>query len=166
MRIRLAPAVLLCAMCAPGAALGAGCSVSSSGLAFGRYQPLTFETRLLSLTVTSDAMISVSCTGIVNGGAYAISLGPSLTGDGDRISTRYMNNAAGGPAMTFNVYRDPAYTSVWGDGITAGATLGGTIAPGDSHLTHNVYGRIPAGQNTLWPGTFSTTMTMTISYTP
>jgi hypothetical protein len=29
-----------------------------------------------------------------------------------------------------------------------------------------VYGRIPAGQNTLWPGAFSTIMTMTISYNP
>lgn len=149
-----------------GIALAGGCSVSSSGLAFGRYEPLTFESKLLSLPVTSDASISVSCTGIVTGGAYTISLGPSMTGSGDRISTRYLNNAAGGADMAFNIYSDASRTIVWGDGITAGSTIGGSISPGDSNLTHTVYGRIPAGQNTLSAGSYSTTMTMTISYTP
>lgn len=165
MRILFRFVLFLCAATAPVHAL-AGCSVSSTGLAFGSYEPLTFASKLLSLTVTSDATISVSCTGIVTGGSYTISLGPSTTGSGDRISTRYMNNASGGADMAFNVYRDAAFTSVWGDGITAGATLDGSIAPGDSNLTHTVYGRIPAGQNTLSPGSYSTTMTMTISYTP
>ncbi|MGZ5201401.1 MAG: Csu type fimbrial protein [Telluria sp.] len=166
MRNLLSSSLLACAMLGHGPALAAGCSVSSSGLAFGRYEPLTFEGRLLSVSVTSDATISVACTGIVTGGAYSIALGPSMTGGGDRISTRYLSNPAGGPDMAFNVYRDPSYTSVWGDGITAGATLGGTIGPGDSNLTHTVYGRIPGGQNTLRAGSFSTSMTITISYNP
>ena len=148
------------------AATAAGCSISSSGLAFGPYEPLTFPGRFSSVAVTSDATINVSCTGIVTGGQYTITLGPSQAGSGDRISTRAMSNLAGGPDMVFNVYLDPTYTAVWGDGLTAGTVLGGSIAPGDSSQSHTVYGRIPGGQNTLWAGQFSGTLTMTINYNP
>jgi spore coat protein U-like protein len=156
----------LCAALLPAIAQAGGCTVSSNGLAFGRYEPLTFESKLLSLPVTSDATVSVSCTGIVTGGGYTITLGPSMTGAGDRISTRYMNNAVANADMAFNVYVDAARTLVWGDGITAGSTLAGSISPGNSNLSHSVYGRIPAGQNTLAPGSYSSTLTMTITYSP
>jgi spore coat protein U-like protein len=147
-------------------ARAAGCTVSASGLAFGSYQPLTFAGKLNSAAVTSDAGVSVACTGIVTGGAYTIALGASQAGGGDRIATRYLSNPAGGPGMAFNVYLDPAHSTVWGDGIAAGALLSGSIPPGDSNRSHTVYGRIPAGQNTLMAGDFSGALTITISYTP
>jgi spore coat protein U-like protein len=144
----------------------AGCTISSSGLAFGAYQPLTFPGRLASSAVTSNATISVACSGIVTGGQYTITLGPSLAGSGDRISTRAMSNPAGGPDMLFNVYLDPAFTTVWGDGMAAGTVVSGTLPPGDSNQQHTVYGRIPGGQNALWAGQFSGPLTMTINYAP
>jgi spore coat protein U-like protein len=150
----------------PYVATAAGCTISSSGLAFGAYEPLTFPGKLASGAATSNATIGVTCTGIVNGGQYTITLGPSLAGAGDRISTRSLSNLAGGPDMLFNVYLDPAYTAVWGDGITAGAVVGGSIPPGDSNQSHTVYGRIPGGQNTLWAGQYSGSLTMTITYSP
>lgn len=158
--------LLACALGAAAPARAAGCTVSSSGLAFGSYQPLTFAGKLNSAAATSDARVNVACTGIVAGGAYTIALGPSLAGAGDRIGTRYLTNPVGGPGMAFNVYLDPTFSTVWGDGISAGATLGGSIAPGDSNQSHTVYGRVPPGQNTLEPGDFSGALTITISYTP
>jgi spore coat protein U-like protein len=166
-RWRHGSVALLLALALPaGPARAAGCSVSSSGLAFGQYQPLTFAGKLNSVAATSDASINVACTGIAGGGAYTITLGPSLAGGGDRIGTRYLSNPAGGPDMAYNVYLDPSYATVWGDGIMAGAVLGGTIPPGDSNQSHTVYGRIPAGQNTLRAGSFSGTLTITVSYNP
>jgi spore coat protein U-like protein len=166
---RLSPHYVLlgCALLfqADGAS-AAGCAIGSSGLAFGAYQPLTFPGKLTSAAQTSNATISVTCTGIVTGGQYTITLGPSLAGAGDRIGTRAMANTAGGPDMSFNVYLDPAFTAIWGDGLTAGTALGGTIPPGDSNQSHTVYGRIPGGQDTLWAGQFSGTLTMTITYNP
>lgn len=165
---RGAPGVLLlaCALGAPLHAHAGGCSVASSGLAFGSYQPLTFAGKMNAGAVTSDASVRVACTGIVTGGAYTIALGPSLAGTGDRIGTRYLANTAGGPDMAFNVYLDPARSTVWGDGISAGALLNGSIPPGDSDIAHTVYGRIPAGQGTLRTGDYSGALTMTISFTP
>jgi spore coat protein U-like protein len=161
-----ATGALLLLLAAAGQADAGGCSVSSSGLAFGPYQPLTFPGRLNSAAVTSDASVTVVCTGIVTGGAYTIALGPGLAGDGDRISTRYLANGAGGPEMAFNVYREPNYSTIWGDGITAGNVLSGTIPQGDSNQSYTVYGRVPEGQSTLRAGNFSVTLTMTVSYSP
>lgn len=148
-----------------GSARAAGCSVSSTGLAFGPYQPLNLPGRPPSPALTSNASISVGCTGIVGGGSYTLSLGPSTAGPGDRISTRYLANPSGGGDMAFNVYTNASYSTIWGDGITGGV-VGGSIPAGDSNQMIAVYGRIPAGQNTLRTGSFSGTMTVTLTYSP
>ena len=169
-RVRIVPALrlaLLLALAAVGQARAGGCAVSSSGLAFGAYQPLTLTGKLTSIAVTSDASISVRCAGISSASSYTIALGPSIEGSGDRISTRYMRNIeAGGDNMSFNVYTNNSYSTVWGDGLTAGSLIGGTIPKDDSNQSQPVYGRIPAGQNTLKAGSFSDSLIMTLSFNP
>lgn len=159
--------VLGMCLCAAASMAQAGtCTVSSSGLAFGAYQPLTFAGKLVSTNVNSTATVSVVCTDIATGGSYTISLGASNYGSGNRISTRYLNNTVnGGDSMAFNVYTDAGYTTVWGDGST-GSLLNGTVATGNSNNSHTVYGNIPAGQNTLKAGNFSDSLTMTLTYNP
>lgn len=162
----LAMRAMLAALPALGWHAGAqagSCTVSSSGLAFGTYQPLTFIGKLLSADKTSDAAISVACTALAQGGGYSIALGPSTVGNS--IATRYLANASGGPAMAFNVYRDATYTSLWGDGFTGGL-ITGSLPVGDSNQSHTVFGRIPAGQSTLWPGSFAGSLTITLTYNP
>jgi spore coat protein U-like protein len=157
---------LLLALVFAAQARAAGCTVSSSGLAFGAYQPLTFPGKLTSVAVTSNATISVVCTGMVSASTYTIALGPSIVGSGDRISTRFLANTNGGDHMVFNVYREASYSTIWGDGITAGSVLGGTLPTGDSNQSHAVYGRIAAAQNKLMAGSFSGSLTMTLTYSP
>jgi spore coat protein U-like protein len=159
---RVAGLTLLGVFTAASARAGA-CTVSSSGLAFGNYQPLTFAGKLLSADKASDATISVVCTGISTGGSYSIALGPSLVGNS--MNPRYMANGNGGPHMVFNVYRDATYSTIWGDGIT-GAMLAGTLPLGDSSQTHTVFGKIPAAQNTLRPGSFSGVLGVSLTYNP
>jgi spore coat protein U-like protein len=139
------------------------CTVSTTGLAFGAYQPLTFAGKLVSADVTSDATVSVVCTGITTGGSYTIALGPSP--QGNSIIPRYLAHNAGGPAMAFNVYLDSSYMTVWGDGFT-GSAITGTLPIGDSSQRYSVFGRIPAGQSSLMAGTYSGSLTMTITYNP
>lgn len=157
---------LLLALCASQHALAQLCTASTPGLAFGPYRPLTFPGKLSSTDVNSDASVLVSCTGVTGGGSYTMTLGPSAVGPGDRISTRYMAGSGGGDEMAFNIYLDPAHTIVWGDGMTAGSPLRGSVPPGDSTRTHTVYGRIPGGQSKLRPGAYSTWLTMTITFSP
>lgn len=152
----------------PAAAFAAGsCAVSSTGLAFGAtYQPITFPGKLTSTDVVSTAGVSVICNAIATGGGYTISLGAGNYGSGNRIATRYLNNNVnGGAPMAFNVYTEASYTTVWGDG-SVGSVLVGTIPTGASNQTHTVYGKVPAAQSTLKAGSFSDSLTMTISYSP
>jgi spore coat protein U-like protein len=141
----------------------AGCTVSSSGLSFGGYQPLTFGSELRSSESIGVTTVTLACTGIATSASYSMALGPSPTGNS--ISPRYLANAGGGPPMAFNVYQDPAYTTVWGDG-SAGALITGTLPVGDSTRNHSAYGRVPPGQNTLARGTFSATLVITLTYSP
>jgi spore coat protein U-like protein len=140
----------------------AGCSLSSSGMAFGTYQPLTLAGKLVSTDRTSNATVSLVCTGVASAASYTVSLGPSTGGS---YSPRYLSNPVGEPPMAFNIYLDPSHTVVWGDG-TAGTRLSGSIPAGDSHRTHTVYGKVPAGQKALRPGSFSGTLSMTLTYNP
>lgn len=164
-RQRIAAALLLAAA-SSGLAHAGSCTVSSTGLAFGPYQPLTFAGAMSSAAATSSATISLVCNGIVNGGPYTIALGPSAAGGGDGISTRYLSKANGGANMAFNVYREPTYATIWGDGVAGGYLIGGTLASGDSNQSHTVYGRIAAGQNTLGPGSYAALLTITLSWSP
>lgn len=148
-------------------AIAGSCSVSSSGLAFGSYQPLIFAGKLTSADVLSTATISISCAGISLGGSYTISLGPTSAG-GSSSNPRRLSNSNGGDAMQFNVYTDATRQTVWGDGAT-GAQFAGTIAInlfGTQTFSHTAYGKIPGSQNTLNAGSFSATPTMTLIYNP
>ena len=100
---------------------------------------------------------------ISSGGSYTITLGPSS--QGNSIIPRYLTHDAGGPGMAFNVYLDGAYSSVWGDGFT-GAVISGTIPSGDSTSNHTVFGKVPAGQSALQAGSYSGSLTMTVTYNP
>jgi len=164
-KISVLPSALLLLLATAGPAQAGSCSVTSSGLVFGTYRPLTFAGKLTSSAVTSNASISLVCTGISSGSAYSIALGPSITGSDDRISTRYLSNSLGGGDMVFNIYTDASYSAVWGNGTT-GSLIGGSIPAGDSNQMQAVYGRIVAGQNTLKAGSFSGAMTMTLTYNP
>ncbi|MFT5644116.1 MAG: spore coat protein U-like protein [Janthinobacterium sp.] len=144
-------------------ALAGFCSVSSSAMVFGAYQPIAFAGKLQSSNANSNATISVSCSGISSAASYTIGLGPSSQGPGNGISTRYLNNTAGGAPMAYNIYTDPNRMTVWGNNMNV---LNGEIASGNSNLSHTVYGVIPAGQNTLMKGNYVDTLTITLTYAP
>jgi spore coat protein U-like protein len=166
--VSMAMAIGLCMFVANAHALGATCSVNSTGLAFGAYQPITFPGKLTSADKTSTATVTVSCSGLLTAGAYSISLGPAHYGAGNGISTRYLNNTPnGGSPMAYNVYTSATYGTVWGNGTT-GAVISGSapLILGSSTNNHTVYGKIPANQTTLKAGSFSDSLTMTITYTP
>jgi spore coat protein U-like protein len=161
-----AVSILLAALPAVLHAQAAICTVTSTGLAFGAYQPLSFAGKLQSVDRTSTATVSLSCVGVLSTG-YKLSLGPGNYGGGNRISPRYLPNTSQvGDPMQFNVYTDAAYSSIWSDGVTAGPAFTGTIPTGISQRDHTAYGRIPAGQTTLKAGQYADTLTVTLSFNP
>ena len=148
----------------------AGCSVSSSGLSFGLYQPMTFAGQLTSADVLSTGTISISCNNMPSPGSYTLALGASANSAGasDGISTRYLANSNAGANMAFNIYTDARRSIVWGNG-SIGALVSGSlpiVTLGSYTDNVTVYGKIPAGQNTLNAGIFSGSVTVTLTYNP
>lgn len=158
-KVMVLPSALLLLL-ASAAQAHAACAVTTSGLAFGPYQPLSFAGKLVSADVTSTATISVTCD-LVNGSlGYTLKLGPSPVGNS--IQPRFMGNlAGGGNPMEFNVYTDPTHSTVWGNGFT-GSLI--THGPLNGKFNHTVYGKVPARQNTLRAGSFSSSLTITVTY--
>ena len=105
-------------------------------------------------------------------GSYTLALGASANSAGagasDGISTRYLANSNGGANMAFNVYTDARRSIVWGNG-NIGALVSGSlpiVTLGSYTDNVTVYGKIPAGQNTLNAGIFSGSVTVTLTYNP
>jgi len=126
------------------------CSVTSSGLAFGSFNPLT------DTSVDSTGTITVSCLALES---YTIALSPGGSGT---YSPRRMAN--GGNYLEYNLYRDAGYSQIWGDGT------GGSYTVDDSILIigskdYTVYGRIPLfSQRGAMVGSYSDSITVTITY--
>ena len=158
-RQKIRPVAGLLLALATAGQIHAACTVSSSGLAFGDYQPITFPGKLTSADKNSTATVSVVCDATSGLLGYTLKLGPSPAGNS--INPRYMANASGGDNMVFNIYTDPSYLTIWGDGSTGSIITHGLLS---GTFNHTVYGRIPAGQNNLKAGSFTSLLTLTVTY--
>ncbi|QHI98831.1 fimbrial major subunit CsuA/B family protein [Xylophilus rhododendri] len=141
--IRLCLAVAM-ALLPPAGALAASCSVSSSGLSFGPYDPFAPG----ALDGAGD--IAVQCDADT---AYSIALGP---GSGS-YAARQMPGA--GTALAYNLFVAASRLAVWGDGSAGTSLVSGSVA--GAHYT--VYGRIPAAQN-VPAGAYADQLVITVSY--
>jgi spore coat protein U-like protein len=126
------------------------CGVSASAIDFGRRGTLGTDTN-------SNGTVTVNCS---NNTPYALSLDRGR-GAGATVLNRIMTQVGGTNTIKYNLYSDPGYSAVWGDG-TGGATVSGTGTGGA--FSHTVYGRMPAQSPTPPPGTYSDTITVTITY--
>lgn len=156
MRLRL---MLVLVLLAPPLVHAASCSVSATGLSFGSYDPRSTAPRQVTGTVT------VTCSRPIlspQSGPYSIALSSGASGN---YADRTM--VAGSEVLHYQIYSDPSYTTVWGNGSGGSGVVNGSYALPlftiSASYNHSVYGRIPAGQ---WPaaGSYTDTITVTVSY--
>ncbi len=126
--------------------VAATCALSTSTLGFGTYSPST--------NLDSSAVITVNCS---SGSAYSVSVdgGQNLSGGFRRLA------GPGGSFLNYQLFKDAARTSAWGDGTGLGAKLDGTGNGSNQSLP--VYGRIPASQN-VRAGSYSDVVQVTVEY--
>jgi spore coat protein U-like protein len=137
------------------------CSITTSPVAFGAYDPLVTNA---TTPLDSSGAVSITCTkGAVT--TVALGLGSNPTG-----TTRRMSDGATG-LLTHEAYQPPdntpgtacAYTTptVWG---TAGANLfTPATAPSKGTRTYNVCGRVAAGQDQP-AGSYTDTVLATVNF--
>ena len=141
----IAAAVLAALWAGLAAAPAEACSVSTSGINFGTYDPRSATPLDGAGSVQLDCHSSSRPT-------LSISTGSSGT-----FVQRRMNN--GGSTLGYNLYTTAARTAIWGDGTGGTAVVN---APRRVSSTP-IYGRIPAGQN-VTAGRYGDTLVVTVSW--
>ena len=126
-----------------------GCTVTASDLNFG-------TASLLNSNVDSTSSVSVTCT---SGLAYAVALSQGTT-TGGTTTTRLMKHASTASTVPYKMYSDAARTANWGNSTSDDVNGTGT----GSAVNHTVYGRVPAQAVAPQAGSYSDTVTVTITY--
>jgi spore coat protein U-like protein len=138
------------------ATVNTNCSISTTPVAFGVYDP--FAAGALDATGT----VSIACT---KGTAPSIGLGLGLFPSG---AVRQMDDG-GGNRVTYELFQPAsnvvgaacAYTTAWG--TAAGTTVIATAAPSKVARSYNVCGRMAAGQDPT-AGSYSDTVIATVTF--
>jgi spore coat protein U-like protein len=151
----------LVGLLAAGAAGAVDCSITTTGVAFGTYDP--------TLPTPNDATgdLTVVCTYTSGGGSrvdYAIALSTGFSGS---YVQRLLRS---GPAtLSYNLFDSATYTRVWGNGLggtglAAGSlTVGPGVGNGVREAIHPIYGRIPAQQAPAI-GEYTDTIVVTLTF--
>jgi spore coat protein U-like protein len=142
------------------ASAGLNCTFSITNLNFGNID-LTANT-----TFDTTGTLSINCTGGGNGDVVRIC--PNINAGSGGTTTgnpRFLLN--GTTQLNFNLYQNSVRTTVWGSYLwafpsftapTINLTLG---AGGNGSTTATIFGRVSAGQQTLPPGTYTSSFSGT-----
>ena len=153
-RVVLSLAAMLLAT--PGAQAALVCTVSTSGVAFGAFNPLAGQ------SADSTGTISVTCIGLpLSTTSYTITIASGL----GSFAARKM--VSGSDNLTYNLYRNSGFTQVWGDGSGTTFTVTDSVTiPLSLSITTNyvVYSRIASGQNTAKAQSYTDSALVTVTY--
>ncbi|QHE92735.1 fimbrial major subunit CsuA/B family protein [Pandoraea fibrosis] len=116
---------------------------------------ITFATQsALASPVTSTGQITVQCT---KNDAYRVSLSGGLLGT---VTSRSMTGVTGS-SVSYQLYLDSGYATIWGDGTSGTSQLTG-VGSGLVQFIP-IYALVPA-QSTPAPGVYTDTVTATIEF--
>ena len=128
------------------ASIAARCDVSTTGIAFGNYDP--------TANTDQTGTITIQCT---KGTSATISLD-----EGALPAGRQMTGGVVGDLLTYELYSDAGRTTVWGLG-NSGSTVN-YLAADSSPQNLTVYGRIPLGQVNASVDTYSDIVVINVQF--
>jgi spore coat protein U-like protein len=126
------------------------CTVQADDVAFGAFE---------GAAKTATGQITLTCSG-TGSSFYTVSLSD---GSSRTFRSRFMSQ---GPSrLTYNLYQDPSFNQVWGDGTQGSRTVSGAIilVLGNFISRMSVYGRVDT-QLTPLPGVYTDQIVVTVSY--
>jgi len=128
------------------------CTVETSPLAFGAYEPVVTHATAPLLAVGA---VTITCLpGTV--APIGLDLGANAIGN-----VRRMYNAAGPAYLTYEIFKDTGRTQVWGNADTSRLTP--AAAPNGNPRSFVVYGIVPAGQDVV-AGSYADTVLATVYF--
>ena len=157
-RIRLALLALTAACALAGGARATTCTISTTPVSFGSYDPHAGSPN------DASGFIDVYCT--CTGAECAVDVDYQIEidagGSGSTSDRRLLPAGGGGTTLGYGLYQDSNRSVPWGIGIRARSETYPTNLFG-SFQRSTVYGRIPAGQH-VPADTYSEAPTVTIIY--
>jgi spore coat protein U-like protein len=138
----------------------ANCSISTTAIAFGNYDPVVVNA---TTALQSSGAVTVACT---KGSAPTIGMG---LGANALVSVRRMKELTSANFLEYEIYQPTtntpgdacAYTAVWG---TSGTALFTPTSPTNKAArTYNVCGQVPSGQD-VSAGDFSDSVLATVNF--
>ncbi|SAL35077.1 secreted pili protein involved in motility and biofilm formation [Caballeronia terrestris] len=126
------------------------CQIAANTLNFG-------NSGVIATNIDQTTTLSVTCT---NGAPYNVGLDAGSVG-GSTVANRLLGGTGTpAPTVAYQLYRDAARSLIWGQTVGTD-TQSGTGTGAAQTLT--VYGRV-APQNTPAAGTYSSTVTATVTF--
>lgn len=136
---------------AVSASVAANCTISTTPVAFGAYDPVVTNA---AAAKDSPGTVTIACT---KGSTPTIALGLGLN---PLVSARRMLGASS-DFLTYELYQPAGYTTVWG---TAGLNLfAAGAAPNKTARAFTVNGRIAGGQDVA-VGAYTDTVLATVNF--
>lgn len=134
----------------------ASCTINPASLVFAS----TSGTSLVSTAVNGSTTVSVTCT---SGSPYSIAMD-----NGSNASGSQRRMISGANFLSYDLYVDAAHTSPWSTATGSGTcTTSGDCYLGTgngSAQSVNIYGVVPTTATAPPPGTYTDTVTMTITF--
>jgi spore coat protein U-like protein len=126
------------------------CTISVTSVAFGSYNVFTTSAD------DSTGTITYRCNSTAANISIALSDGSSST-----FSPRTLR--MGSEVLQYNLYRNAARTTIWGDGTGGTSVYSQANPPNNSNVNLTIYGRIPAQQD-VSAGNYSDTVSAVINF--
>jgi spore coat protein U-like protein len=126
------------------------CTISVTSIAFGSYNVFT------TTADDSTGTITFRCNAAAANISIALSDGSSST-----FSPRTLRN--GSEVLQYNLYRNAARTTIWGDGTGGTSVYTNANPPNNTNVNVTIYGRIPAQQD-VSAGNYSDTVSAVINF--
>ena len=131
-------------------AQAASCTISATSVNFGSYNVFN------GTALDSTATITFNCNATAANITVTLSKGQSST-----YNPRTMTKGA--EVLNYNLYRNAARTTIWGDGSAGTGRYSSANPPNNTNVNLTVYGRIPAGQD-VSAGSYGDTVAATINF--
>ena len=128
-------------------------NVSATALAFGNYSPGPASPTL------SNSSVKVFCSN-ANDQLPSFTVALSAGGAGG-FNPRKMNS--GSSRLSYNMYIDSTYTTIWGDGTSGTSTQSYSQSQKLGQISFTDYGQVPAAQF-VTAGSYADTITVTVTY--
>lgn len=125
------------------------CTISTTAVSFGTYNVFS------AVDLDSTGTVTYRC-GTERNITITLNRGGAAT-----FNPRQM--LKGSEALNYNLYRDAARTTIWGDGTSGTQVYSDANPPNNQNVTVNIFGRIPAGQD-VTAGSYTNTITATINF--